>query len=119
MPAAKRKSSCSQHNIMAYIHTLQSKPEAVRKQILVVSLVSVMAAVVFIWVYSLQDHFSSDQTAANTDTTVKPFTLFANSISSTYDNISASVGKITSKKAADAPAEKQIDLIVVDHPTNQ
>jgi hypothetical protein len=104
---------------MAYIHTLRAKPEAVKKQILYVSLISIMAVVVFIWVYSLEDHFSSDQTAANTDATVKPFTLFANSIASTYDNISASVGKITSKKEADAPAGKQIDLIVVDHPTNQ
>lgn len=102
-----------------YIKKLQSKKEDTRKQILVVSLVACMSFVVFVWVYGLTDHLFTQDNATQASKDIKPFTLFANSISDTYQNISASVGKISSKKQADTAPDKQIDLIVVEPKTNQ
>lgn len=106
-----------------YIKKLQSKEEDSRKQILIVSLVLAMIIVGSIWVYSLTDRFSGDNAVANTtadDSSVKPFALLKDSIASTYENISASVGKFSSSiKPVDQPGQKQVDLIVVDHPTSQ
>lgn len=104
---------------MSYIKKLQSKSEDTRKQILMVSIVVSMSIVVMVWMYGLGNFFSN-KTEAQASNETKPFTLFADSISETYQNISASVGKITSKKEikAEVPAEKQIDLIQIEHTTN-
>ncbi len=97
----------------SYIKKLQSKQEHVRKQILVGSMIVCMSFVIVVWGYSLNDSYTTRQ-VATTDNSVKPFTLFSNSVTNAFTNISASVGSISfSKKEQVAPQPKQIDLIVV------
>lgn len=103
---------------MSYIKRLQEKEENTRKQILVASLIASMSIVVFIWIYSLTDRFGN-QTKITTEDSLKPFTLFANSISDTYQNISASLSKIPSEKSDNTKTPKQINLTPVESPTNQ
>lgn len=101
----------------AYIHKLRSKPEDARKRILVGSLIVSMAFVGVIWVYGLGYRLHNDVTPATTAAAVKPFSLFAQSISNTYQNISASVGNIHAPNADTTnqpPARKQINLIPVE-----
>lgn len=100
-----------------YIKKLQLKSEDARKQILVASLTVSMSLIAVVWMYSLGGLFSGKSTeVAKSDNEVKPFTMLSNSISSTYQNISASVGKIKNKKDQEAQVpEKQIDLIPVEY----
>lgn len=98
----------------AYIKKLQSKSEDTRKLIFVGLLILCMSFVSFIWIYNLGTRFRSPDITTQTNEDIKPFKLFSNSISDTYKNMSASVGKITTNKAP----EKQIDLIPVET-TNQ
>ncbi len=98
----------------SYVKKLQSKTEESRKQILTFSLLICMSVVVFIWVYSLGGRFN-ERTSEQASNDLKPFKLFANSISNTYQNITAS--------AKDAPTvkedNKQIQLIPVQREINQ
>lgn len=100
----------------AYIKKLQSKSEVVRKQILVGSLVVCMTFVGVIWISTLGYKFSKNNVAKSQDV-IKPFALFGQSISNTYNNITASVGNISStiKKEEPKTPEKQIDLIPVEY----
>lgn len=111
-----------------YIKKLQAKDEIVRKQIFFGLMVVSMAIVGSIWIYNLTDRFDSKvKEQARED--VKPFKLFANSLSGTYENISASVGNIKKlknseeSKVDESPIvkqnEKQIDLIVVSENSNE
>lgn len=93
----------------SYVRKLQSKSEESRKQILTFSLLICMSAVVFLWVYSLGNRFN-DKTSEQASNDLKPFKLFANSISSTYQNITASAGSTTTVKEE---PKKQIELIPV------
>ncbi len=102
-----------------YIRKIQGKNEDARKQILVASLVFSMAVVGSVWVYSLTDRFGEKKVAENTDTGAKPFTLFANSVSSAYQNISASVANFSLSTKNNETTEKQIDLIPVEHPATK
>lgn len=105
-----------------YIKKLQSKGEAERKQILVASLVLSMAMVGSVWIYSLNDRFTStdsEKSVAEEESTVKPFKLFANSVSNTYKDITASVGNFSFKKSNTVSEQKQIDLIPVEYPNAQ
>ncbi len=95
----------------SYIKKLQSKSEDTRKQILMVSIISCMSIVVFIWVYSLGNHFNNKDISTQANSDLKPFKLFANSISNSYQNVSASVGSASIFKKSE---EKQIDLIPVE-----
>jgi hypothetical protein len=107
----------------AYIKKLQAKDEIVRKQIFAGLMVVSMAFVGFIWIYNLGDrldHKAKEQVRED----VKPFKLFANSLSSTYKNISASVGNISTskteeKKVEEVKPQKQVDLIVVEEVPSQ
>jgi hypothetical protein len=117
----------------AYIKKLQAKDEIVRKQIFFGLMVISMAFVGFIWIYNLTDRFDNKvKEQARED--LKPFKLFANSLSGTYENISASVGNISKGKIIDSinnvsavdkneekkvKEEKQIDLIVVEEVLNE
>ncbi len=107
-----------QKYMRAYIKKLQAKDEIVRKQIFFGLMVFSMAIVGSIWIYNLTDRFD-DKVKEQAREDVKPFKLFANSISNTYDNISASVGSIKNPKeeikveVEKVKEEKQIDLIVV------
>lgn len=109
-----------------YIKKLQEKPEHIRKQILVASLVVCMSFVGLIWVGSLGYKFSKENTAKAQED-IKPFALFGQTISNTYNSVTASVGNISSPLKKDLPAqtgvpkpvekvvtEKVIDLIPVE-----
>ena len=102
-----------------YIRKLQSKPVEVRKQILVVSLVISMAFGGTIWIYGLTYRFSDkaeEVAVAEKPESVSPFKLFKDSIGGAYNNISASVGNISSGKDSDQaePEQKQIQMIPVE-----
>jgi hypothetical protein len=99
-----------------YIHKLRSKPEDARKRILAGSLVVSMAFVGVVWIYSLGYRLHTEVTPEATATAVKPFSVFAESVSSAYQNISASVGSISYKTDTtnQQPARKQINLIPVE-----
>ncbi|MCX6753840.1 MAG: hypothetical protein NTV03_02170 [Candidatus Nomurabacteria bacterium] len=98
----------------AYIKKLQSKSEDTRKLIFVGLLILCMSFVSFIWIYNLGTRFGNPEVVNQTNEDIKPFKLFSNSISDTYKNMSASVGKFTTNKEE----VKQIDLIPVET-TNQ
>lgn len=102
-----------------YIKKLQSKDEFARKQILTGVMALSMVIVGVVWIYSFGHVFGkSDKKVAESDNTIKPLTIFKNSIGDTYKNISASVGKISSakKELQNAKDEgKQIDLIPVEY----
>lgn len=112
-----------------YIKKLQSKPEPVRKQILIGSLVVSMSFVFLIWILTLGYRFGGHNNKADdsksTSNSIKPFELFSQTISDTYSNMSASVAnvsnlknKIKNESTDQEPkveqGEKQIDLITVD-----
>lgn len=103
-----------------YIRKLQGKPEHVRKQILFGSLVVCMLFVVSVWVGSLGYKFNKNN-SAKVQEDIKPFALFGQTISNTYNNISASVGSASSsvnkeKKIEEkVKNEKQIDLIPIEY----
>ena len=105
----------------AYIKKLQSKSEDTRKQILIGSLIVCMSFVGLIWISSLGYKFSSKQNVAKTEDGIKPFALLKQSISDTYNNVTASVGNISSPKKDEPKTEekvgtqKQIDLIPVEY----
>lgn len=107
----------------AYIKKLQSKTEETRKLIFMTSLIVTMSVVSFIWIYSLSDRLGDKEVKLQANEDIKPFKLFTNSISNTFKNTSASVGKISSnkkeiKEESSTEPEKQIDLIPVEY-TNQ
>ena len=99
-----------------YIKKLQNKPEDIRKRILIGTVFSCMVLVFAVWVYNLTDRFS-DNIGEKIRSDIKPFALFKNSLTDTYNNISASVGKASLGEEKKVE-EKQIDLIVVDKNTN-
>ena len=104
-----------------YIKKLQAKKESTRKQILAGSLVVCMSLVGLVWVGSLGYKFSKENTAKAQED-IKPFALFGQTISNTYNNVTASVGNISSSKQETPKAEvkvetqKVIDLIPVENP---
>ena len=97
----------------AYIKKLQSKSEETRKLIFTGLLIGSMSIVSLIWIYSLKDRFGSDEIQVQSSKDAKPFKLFGDSISSTFDNIKASVGNINFNSKKEEP-KKQIDLIPVE-----
>jgi hypothetical protein len=105
----------------AYIKKLQSKPEDIRKQILIGLLVVCMSFVGLIWVSSLGYKFNKES-KIKVEEDIKPFALFSQTISDTYNNISASVGSIPlGKKQSEVKVEekeenqKVINLIPVEY----
>jgi len=104
-----------------YIKKLQSKPEGERKVILFWSLAVCMCLICFIWVSSLGPRFSKEEDVSKMEESVKPFALFGQAVSDTYNNVTASVGNISIPKeelkveeVKEAEVEKQIDLIPVE-----
>ena len=99
-----------------YIKKLQAKEETVRKQIFAGLLIVSMVFVGFIWIYNLGNRFEKENKEQVRED-VKPFKLFANSISDTYKNISASVGNASVIK--DKIVEEEIiDLILIEEATS-
>jgi len=103
----------------AYIKKIQSKKEETRKQIFLATMVVSMSFVGLVWFYSLGVRFGDPVAKEKTEQDIKPFKLFSDSISNTYKNISASVGKApvvdTVKENTNTAPEKQIDLIPVEY----
>jgi len=104
-----------------YIKKIQSKSEETRKLIFAGSLIFLMSIIGFIWIYSLSVKFGSPKIAEQANEDIKPFKLFSNTMSDTYKNLSASVGKTTAIKdeikndTIETKQEKQIDLIPVEY----
>lgn len=102
-----------------YIKKLQGKEEYKRKQIFVGVMTVCMSFVVFVWMYGLGVRFGNPEIKTQTEEDIKPFKLFSNSLSDTFNNISASVGKAPSSDQAKNDIkineEKQIDLIPVEY----
>lgn len=98
----------------AYIKKLQSKSEIARKQIFIGSLVVCMSVVGVVWISSLGYKFNKESTAKAQED-IKPFALFSQTISETYDNVTASVGNISTKKTEEKKDEKIIELIPVEY----
>jgi hypothetical protein len=103
-----------------YIKKIQAKDEIIRRQIFAGLMIFSMVFVGFIWIYSLKSRFNV-VAKEKVREDVKPFKLFANSLTETYQNISASVGKVPNLKAKVESEvekkiipEKQIDLIVFE-----
>jgi hypothetical protein len=101
-----------------FINKLQSKSEIERKQILIGSLVVTMSIVGLVWVSGLGGKFKSEK-VAEVSNEIKPFALFGQSISDTYNSVTASVGNISSlstkkEEAKNVQEEKQIDLIPIE-----
>ena len=98
-----------------YIRKLRSKKESTRKRLLTTWMVISMFVVGSVWILGLGNHFNQ-KVAMKTRDDVRPFKLFANSISKTYKNITASVGNIPSLKKdySNQENKKQIDLEVVE-----
>lgn len=97
-----------------YIKKIQSKSEITRKQILVGSLVVCMSFVGLIWINSLGYKFNKESTA-KVSKDIKPFALFEKTINDTYNNVTASVGNISSiKKGEIKNNEKMINLIPIE-----
>ena len=104
-----------------YIDKLQSKPQHIRKRILITSLVVSMSLVTCVWGYTLGYHFTSQDVAAQTESDIRPFALFSQSVSGVYQNIKASVGNIPLFNApsagtdrATAAPRKRIDVVPVE-----
>jgi hypothetical protein len=100
-----------------YIKKLQSKPEVVRKQIMFGFIAVSMSIVVLIFISTIGHRFGP-QNIAKVQDDIKPFALFGQAVSNTYNNISASVGNIKSidnqsEEQKNKTDEKQIDLIPV------
>jgi len=102
----------------AYIKKLQAKEEDTRKLIFIGSLILCMSFVSFVWVYGLGYRFDTKmKEQARED--IKPFKLFSDSISSTYQNVTASVGKININSKKENTLQKQIELIPVEYSATQ
>jgi hypothetical protein len=103
-----------------YIKKLQAKEEGKRKQIFAGVMIVAMSFVALIWVYSLGVRFGDGKVKTQAREDIKPFKLFSNSISDTFKNVSASVGKAPSVDKISSEIsnenEKQIDLIPVEYP---
>ncbi len=103
-----------------YIQKVRGKDESARKKVLVRWMSLSMAVVVLAWVFTISYRFNNKVVALNEkeDNSPKPFTLFSDSISSTYENIVASVGNIENLKDIKREIkgeEKMIDLIPVEY----
>lgn len=94
-----------------YIHKLQNKGEDSRRAILTGSLIVSMAFVSVIWVSSFKDKFNSE-TTANVANDIKPFALFSDSVSNAWNDMSASVGKISLFSSGDN--QKQVNVVPVN-----
>ncbi len=83
-----------------FIKKLKAKPEAERERVAKsVSIVfTVLVGLVFI--YSFGAKVAKDAEVKKEENTVKPFQLLKNSISETYDGITASVGNAKSLNSA-------------------
>ena len=102
-----------------YVKKLQNKPHHIRKQIRVGWTALFMAFVFIVWIFSLHQRFSSPSVAIQTQSDIKPFALFGNSIKSTVSDISASAANAPSLNPSSgtasnpAPSGKMIPLTQV------
>ena len=77
-----------------YIKKLQTKPDHIKKQILVVSTVVLCGIVLSFWVFTLKYRFSSDENKTSLQSDLKPFGMLKEGVSKTYQDLSASVGAV-------------------------
>ena len=103
-----------------FIKKLKAKPEAERERVAKTASLVFTVLVGFVFLYSFGARISENTPKQENTNTVKPFQLLKNSISETYDGITASVGNAKSlnnaRKANNDSIEEQrmIPLVVVD-----
>jgi hypothetical protein len=73
-----------------------------------------MSLVFVVWVSGF-GYKSEKEKVAKTEEGVKPFALLGQSISKTYNGVTASVGNISSLKKGEKEKGKQINLIPVEY----
>jgi hypothetical protein len=78
-----------------YVRKLQSKPEIVRKQILIGSMIVSMSFVGFVWIKTLGYRFYENKITKQEEQ-VKPFALLKQLTGETVENITASIGNASS-----------------------
>lgn len=98
----------------AYIQQLRSKPEHIRKQLLVTYTAIAMVIVGAIWIYSLTDRFSTSNPTLQSKDNAKPFSMLGDTLKQAYNGISASVGSVTLPKMDVAPSTKVVPLTPVE-----
>lgn len=94
-----------------YIKKIQSKPEAIRKQIFVGSLIFFMSLVGIIWIGSFSYKFTNNNSVSSEEA-IKPFALFGETISETYKNVTASAGNISLSNKESELKEKTPDKVI-------
>lgn len=104
--------------MLTYIKKIQSKSEDTRKRIFIGLLIVCMSFIFIVWISSLGYRFNKEN-SVKTEENIKPFALFGQTISDTYNNVTASVGNISlpkeDKKIEETKVEKVIDLIPVEY----
>ncbi len=96
-----------------YISSLKHKPEPVRKQILMISMVVSMTIVGSVWIYSFGGRFN-ESTVAKAKDDIKPFTLFGASVVNTYKDTVASVNNSSDDSAILKNDHKLDNVVPVD-----
>jgi hypothetical protein len=70
------------------IENLQKKPEAIRRRILVASVIAIMFLVVVVWIFSLNLSLEKEQ---KNETSFTPFKIFGGLVKDAYDVSAGSV----------------------------
>ena len=100
--------------IISFIRRIRSKGEETRKMMLAVSMIVSMSLVGLIWVVGIMGGKKApDEKVVGVEETLKPFSLFGESIKDKYQDLSASLGDLgktfkSIKEGVEKEAEKEI-----------
>ncbi|HPK14222.1 MAG TPA: hypothetical protein PLB93_01780 [Candidatus Paceibacterota bacterium] len=100
--------------IISFIRRIRSKKEETRKMMLAVSMIVSMSLVGLIWVVGITNpKREKDEKVVGVEETLKPFSMFGESIKDKYQDLSASLGDLGKtvkniKEGIGQEAEKEI-----------
>ena len=100
--------------IISFIRRIRSKREETRKMMLAVSMIVSMSLVGLIWVVGIMGGKKApDEKVVGVEETLKPFSLFGESIKESYQDLSANLGDLGSmfrniKDGMEERSEKEI-----------
>lgn len=100
--------------IISFIRRIRSKREETRKMMLTVSMIVSMSLVGLIWVVGITNpKREKDEKVVGVEETLKPFSMFGESIKDKYQDLSASLGDLGKtvkniKEGIGQEAEKEI-----------
>jgi len=100
--------------IISFIRRIRSKREETRKMMLAVSMIVSMSLVGLIWVVGITNpKREKDEKVVGVEETLKPFSMFGESIKDKYQDLSASLGDLgktfkSIKEGVEKEAEKEI-----------